>query len=40
MVKLCDVYPDGRSMLIQEGAIHGRHRVDDRSENQLEPGAV
>lgn len=40
MVKLCDVYPDGRSMLIQEGAIHGRHRVDDRSENLLEPGAV
>ncbi|MEW6746419.1 MAG: CocE/NonD family hydrolase [Planctomycetota bacterium] len=40
MVKLCDVYPDGRSMLIQEGAMRARHWVDDRSENLLEPGRI
>jgi predicted acyl esterase len=38
MVKLCDVYPDGRSMMIQEGAKHGRHWLNDRTENLLEPG--
>jgi putative CocE/NonD family hydrolase len=40
MVKLCDVYPDGRSMLIAEGAKHGRHWAGDRQENLLEPGLV
>jgi predicted acyl esterase len=38
MVKLCDVYPDGRSMLIAEGAIHGRHRLGHDSEHLLTPG--
>jgi len=38
MVKLCDVYPDGRSILITEGAIHGRHRLGHDSENLLVPG--
>ncbi len=40
MVKLCDVYPDGRSMLIQEGAARARHREGYRTENLLQPGEV
>ncbi len=40
MVKLCDVYPDGRSMLIQEGAARARHWRGYRNENLLQPGQV
>ncbi|MBK7405050.1 MAG: CocE/NonD family hydrolase [Phycisphaerales bacterium] len=40
MVKLCDVYPDGRSMLITEGALHARHRLGHTSEHLLVPGQL
>lgn len=38
MVKLCDVYPDGRSMLVTEGALHARHHLGHDSEHLLFPG--
>jgi len=38
MVKLCDVYPDGRRMLIIDSALTTRYRVNHTSENFLIPG--
>jgi len=38
--KLCDVYPDGRSMLIADGIIRGRHRETMEKEIPLNPGQV
>ncbi|MBD3163378.1 MAG: CocE/NonD family hydrolase [Candidatus Eisenbacteria bacterium] len=38
--KLCDVYPDGRVMLVCDGIIRARHRNGMDREDQLEPGAV
>ncbi len=40
MVRLSDVYPDGRSMLIIDGARMARLRKDMYSENFLTPGAL
>lgn len=37
-VKLCDVYPDGRSMLVTDGIVRARHRVSMSREDFLEPG--
>ncbi len=38
MVKLCDVYPDGRRMLIIDGALMTRFRVNMTSMNLITPG--
>jgi predicted acyl esterase len=38
VVKLTDVYPDGRSILIMDGALRARHRVSIAGEDFLEPG--
>ncbi|MBN2151905.1 MAG: CocE/NonD family hydrolase [Candidatus Lokiarchaeota archaeon] len=38
MVKLCDVYPDGRRMLIIDSALTTRFHVNKSSENFLVPG--
>jgi predicted acyl esterase len=38
--KLCDVYPDGRSMLVCDGILRGRHRISMASEDFLVPGQV
>ena len=35
--KLCDVYPDGRSMLIADGILRTRFRESFRTEKMLEP---
>jgi len=40
MAKLTDVYPDGRSMLVLDGAIRARHRNSMESEDFMEPGNV
>lgn len=40
MGMLCDVYPDGRSMLILDGAIRARHRNSLTEEEFMEPGEV
>jgi len=40
VVKLADVYPDGRSILILDGALRGRHRVSLEREDFLDPGEV
>ena len=40
MAKLTDVYPDGRSMLIADGAVRGRHRISTAREDLLSPGAI
>ncbi len=40
VVKLLDVYPDGRSMLIQEGALRARYRGGMNQERFLVPGQV
>jgi len=40
MVKLCDVYPDGRSMIVCDGAVRARHRNTLRKEEFIEPGKV
>lgn len=40
MASLCDVYPDGRSMLIADGAVQARHRHSLRDEELLEPGEI
>lgn len=37
VVKLCDVYPDGRRMLIIDSAMTTRYRVNNTSENFIEP---
>jgi predicted acyl esterase len=36
--KLCDVYPDGRSMLVADGIVQARHRISLESETLLTPG--
>ena len=38
--KLCDVYPDGRSMLVCDGIVRARHRNSMRREEFLVPGEV
>lgn len=38
--KLCDVYPDGRSMLIADGIVQARHRNTIRGEEFLIPGEI
>ncbi|MEQ8762369.1 MAG: CocE/NonD family hydrolase [Planctomycetota bacterium] len=40
MVKLLDVYPDGRSMLMQEGVLRARYRNGTEVESLLEPGRI
>jgi len=40
MALLTDVYPDGRSMLVLDGAIRARHRVSMSRGDFLEPGEV
>jgi putative CocE/NonD family hydrolase len=40
MAKLTDVYPDGRSMLIADGAVRARHRLSTAQEDLLSPGTV
>jgi uncharacterized protein len=39
-VKLCDVYPDGRSMLVTDGILRARHHKSFEQESFLEPGQV
>ena len=41
-VRLCDVYPDGRSIFLTEGVIRARYRgsVEGESVELLEPGEV
>ncbi|MEX2287262.1 MAG: CocE/NonD family hydrolase [Planctomycetaceae bacterium] len=39
-VKLCDVYPDGRSMLVTDGILRARYRTSFREEEFLEQGRV
>ncbi|MEO0108048.1 MAG: CocE/NonD family hydrolase [candidate division WOR-3 bacterium] len=38
MVRLCDVYPDGRSILVTDGALMARHRHGLDREDLLTPG--
>ncbi len=38
--KLCDVYPDGRSMIVCDGIVRARHRNTMRSAEFLVPGEV
>jgi uncharacterized protein len=42
IVRLCDVYPDGRSIFLTEGIIRARYRGSERGESTelLEPGEV
>lgn len=37
-VKLCDVYPDGRSMIVCDGILRARYRNSFKEETLLEPG--
>lgn len=39
-VKLCDVYPDGRSMLVTDGILRARYHKSIEKESFLEPGQV
>jgi uncharacterized protein len=39
-VKLTDVYPDGRSMLVTDGILRARFRESFETEKLMEPGAV
>lgn len=39
-VKLCDVYPDGRSMLVTDGIFRARYHKSFEKESFLEPGQV
>jgi predicted acyl esterase len=39
-VKLCDVYPDGRSMLVTDGILRARYHRSFEEESFLEPGQV
>jgi predicted acyl esterase len=39
-VKLCDVYPDGRSMLVTDGILRARYHKSFEKESLLEPGHV
>lgn len=38
--KLCDVYPDGRSMIVLDGIIRARHRHSVESSEPITPGEV
>lgn len=38
--KLCDVYPDGRSMLVADGILQARHRNSIHTEEFLTPGEL
>jgi len=38
--KLCDVYPDGRSMLVCDGIVRARHRNTTRYDELMVPGTV
>jgi predicted acyl esterase len=38
--KLCDVYPDGRSMLLLDGILRARHRNTFEKSELLEPGTI
>lgn len=38
--KLCDVYPDGRSMLVADGIVQARHRNSISTEELLTPGQI
>lgn len=38
--KLCDVYPDGRSMLVLDGIIRARHRNSMERSELMKPGKV
>jgi uncharacterized protein len=40
VVRLCDVYPDGRSMLVCDGIQRARYRESDFRPSLLEPGTV
>jgi hypothetical protein len=40
IAKLTDVYPDGRSMLVGDGALRARHRYSLRQENFMTPDSV
>ncbi len=40
VVKLTDIYPDGRSMLITDGAIRGSHRLSMSRSDPLVPGEI
>jgi putative CocE/NonD family hydrolase len=39
-VKLCDVYPDGRSMLVTDGILRARYHKSFEQESLLTPGEV
>ncbi len=39
-VKITDVYPDGRSMLIQDGIIRAKYRNNDTTPELLSPGEI
>jgi len=39
-VKLCDVYPDGRSMLVTDGTLRARYHHSFEKESLLKPGHV
>ncbi len=38
--KLCDVYPDGRSMIVLDGIIRARHRDSVEKSELMEPGKI
>jgi predicted acyl esterase len=38
--KLCDVYPDGRSMIVLDGIIRARHRSSMEKSELMEPGKI
>jgi predicted acyl esterase len=38
--KLCDVYPDGRSMIVADGIIRARHRNSIEKSELIEPGKI
>lgn len=38
--KLCDVYPDGRSMIVLDGIIRARHRNSMEKSELMEPGRI
>ncbi|MHC4640496.1 MAG: CocE/NonD family hydrolase [Planctomycetota bacterium] len=38
--KLCDLYPDGRSMIVLDGIIRARHRNTMESSELMEPGKI
>ncbi|MFO0946304.1 MAG: CocE/NonD family hydrolase [Planctomycetota bacterium] len=39
-VKLTDIYPDGRSMLVTDGILRARHRVSLAREDFMKPGEI